>query len=113
VGLIARVFLASFFGVRGWRATKRRHQGRQGRDNDEEDPNPAEQKKGRTTRKNYLGKEAANALEKVSDLCPLAPLSYTRMNMSDTHLTRHGAVTLIFFPVSVAVMWRNRCAAHC
>ncbi len=74
---------------------ERRKQGRQGRDEDE-DRNPAEREQKK--RKNYRGKDAGNALEKVSDLCPLAPLSYARMNMCDTLLTWDGAVPPIFFP---------------
>jgi hypothetical protein len=69
---------------------------RQRRDEDEEGRNPTEREQKK--RKNYLGKDAGNALEKVSYLCPPASLSYTRMNMCDMHLTWDGTVTPIFFP---------------
>jgi hypothetical protein len=63
----------------------------------ENDPNPAVHKKGKEKRKNYLGKEAAKALEEVSNLCPSASLSYTRMNMCDTHLSRDESSYPNFF----------------
>jgi hypothetical protein len=88
---------------------ERRKQGRQLRDEDE-DQNPAdrEQKK----RKNYRGKEAGNALEKVSDLCPLAPLSFARMNMCHTLLTWTEQYPPFFFSVSVSVFCGGTDARH-